>query len=76
MTASIGVGKSKTEDETVDYILRVMACLDVRILSTVEKNIAALKEHTNMPEEGDSSLVWFTMIKVFVHRSRLICGFS
>ncbi|KAL4232265.1 Caspase recruitment domain [Mactra antiquata] len=57
LTASIGVGKSRTEDEAVDYIIRVMACLDVRILSTVDKNIAALSKHINMPEEETIALL-------------------
>ncbi|KAL4219703.1 Caspase recruitment domain [Mactra antiquata] len=51
LTASIGVGKSRTDDEAVDYILRVMACLDVTFLSTVKNNIEALKKHVNLPEQ-------------------------
>ncbi|KAL4232865.1 Dicer-2 [Mactra antiquata] len=51
LTASIGVGKSRTDDEAVDYILRVMACLDVTFLSTVKHNIEALKKHVNLPEQ-------------------------
>lgn len=52
LTAFIGVGKSRTEAEAMDYILKVCASLDVELISTVERNIAELRKHTNMPEEG------------------------
>ncbi|XP_053406425.1 uncharacterized protein LOC123546678 [Mercenaria mercenaria] len=52
LTASIGVDKSRTDQEAVEYILRVCACLDVRLLSTVERNLTELKKHINMPDEG------------------------
>lgn len=38
MTASVGVGNSKTDEDAVDHILRLCANLDVRTLSLVEKN--------------------------------------
>ncbi|XP_053406954.1 antiviral innate immune response receptor RIG-I-like isoform X2 [Mercenaria mercenaria] len=57
LTASIGVGKSRTDMEAVEYILRVCACLDVRLLSTVERNLPELKKHINMPDEETIQLV-------------------
>lgn len=52
LTASIGVGNSKTDEEALNYILRVCACLDCRILSTVERHKEDLKPYINKPEEG------------------------
>lgn len=57
LTASIGVGRSRTDVEAVEYILRVCACLDVRLISTVERNIEELRKHTNMPDEETIQLV-------------------
>ncbi|KAH3816679.1 hypothetical protein DPMN_118200 [Dreissena polymorpha] len=52
LTASIGVGKSRTVEEAVDYILRVCASLDVRPpLSTVERCRESFKKWVNTPEE-------------------------
>ncbi|KAH3708158.1 hypothetical protein DPMN_067597 [Dreissena polymorpha] len=52
LTASIGVGKSRTVEEAVDYIIRVCASLDVRPpLSTVERCRESFKKWVNTPEE-------------------------
>lgn len=52
LTATIGIGKSHTEIEARDYILRVMACLDVTRLSQVERNKEQYLENTIEPIEG------------------------
>ncbi|XP_053375266.1 antiviral innate immune response receptor RIG-I-like isoform X2 [Mercenaria mercenaria] len=45
LTASVGVGKSRTIKEAEEYILRLCACLDVCHLSTVKKNEKGYKKH-------------------------------
>ncbi|XP_053375270.1 antiviral innate immune response receptor RIG-I-like [Mercenaria mercenaria] len=45
LTASVGVGKSRTIKEAEEHILRLCACLDVCHLSTVKKNEKGYKKH-------------------------------
>ena len=52
LTATIGIGKSHTDIEARDYIIRVMACLDVTRLSQVERNKEHYLEKTVEPMEG------------------------
>ncbi|KAK3585486.1 hypothetical protein CHS0354_003334 [Potamilus streckersoni] len=51
LTASMGVGKSKSDNDALDYIVSIMANLDTSKLSTVEKNKEELKEFISIPEE-------------------------
>ncbi|KAK3594736.1 hypothetical protein CHS0354_014161 [Potamilus streckersoni] len=51
MTASIGVGKSTSDDEAVDYIISVMANLDTCKLSTVEKYREEIEKYISRPKE-------------------------
>lgn len=74
LTASIGVGKSRTDVEAVEYILRVCACLDVRLISRVERNLAELKKHINMPDEGTVLYCFqYVFIKHYVNITLSIC---
>ncbi|KAK3594735.1 hypothetical protein CHS0354_014160 [Potamilus streckersoni] len=52
MTASIGVGKSTSDDEAVDYIISVMANLDTFKLSTVERCREEIEKYISQPKEG------------------------
>ncbi|KAL3863241.1 hypothetical protein ACJMK2_005006 [Sinanodonta woodiana] len=51
LTASLGVGKSKTDDEAVEYIISVMANLDTCKLSTVEKYKEEIEKYVSRPKE-------------------------
>ncbi|KAL3863245.1 hypothetical protein ACJMK2_005010 [Sinanodonta woodiana] len=51
LTASIGVGKSSTVDEAVNYILGIMANMDVYKLSTVQKYRQDLEKHVSVPKD-------------------------
>ncbi|KAH3710610.1 hypothetical protein DPMN_070099 [Dreissena polymorpha] len=57
LTASIGIGKARTESEAVDYILKLCALLDCRILSTVQKYEDEYMKWCNIPTEERISLV-------------------
>ncbi|WAR20812.1 hypothetical protein MAR_014786 [Mya arenaria] len=50
LTASIGIGPSRTVEEAVDYILHLCAKLDTPILSTVERCKANLIKWINIPK--------------------------
>ena len=52
LTASVGVGKSRTVEEAVEYILRLCARLDVTTLSTVKRCRENLLKWINIPKEG------------------------
>ncbi|KAL3863243.1 hypothetical protein ACJMK2_005008 [Sinanodonta woodiana] len=52
LTASIGVGKSTSDDEAVNYIISVMANLDTCKLSTVEKYREEIEKYVSRPK-GD-----------------------
>ncbi|WAR20832.1 DDX58-like protein [Mya arenaria] len=45
LTASIGVGNSKNEEDAVEYITKVCAALDVKRLSTVERCRTSFEKH-------------------------------
>ncbi|XP_053407032.1 antiviral innate immune response receptor RIG-I-like isoform X1 [Mercenaria mercenaria] len=51
LTASIGTGRAKSQKDALDHIFRVCASLDVRCLSTVEKNREDLAKHVSVPSE-------------------------
>ncbi|WAR20830.1 DDX58-like protein [Mya arenaria] len=51
LTASIGVGNSKNEEDAVEYITKVCAALDVKRLSTVERCRTSIEKHVNTPKE-------------------------
>ena len=51
LTASVGVGKSKSMEQSMNYILKLCANLDARDICTVQKNIKELMEHVNKPDE-------------------------
>ncbi|XP_052772701.1 antiviral innate immune response receptor RIG-I-like [Mya arenaria] len=51
LTASIGVGNSKNEEDAVEYITKVCAALDVKRLSTVERCRTSFEKHVNTPKE-------------------------
>ncbi|KAK3594740.1 hypothetical protein CHS0354_014166 [Potamilus streckersoni] len=51
LTASVGAGKSSTVDEAVNYILGIMANMDVYKLSTVQKYREELEKHVSVPKE-------------------------
>lgn len=55
MTASVGVGKSKSISEAVDYILKLCANLNCQEICTVSKNVDELMRNVNRPDEGDYS---------------------
>ena len=56
MTATVGVGNSRTVEEAVNYITRICACLDCRIISTVERHKKNLQPYINKAEEGRNSV--------------------
>ncbi|XP_052772293.1 antiviral innate immune response receptor RIG-I-like isoform X2 [Mya arenaria] len=51
LTASIGVGNAKNEEDAVEYITKVCATLDVKRLSTVERCRTSFEKHVNTPKE-------------------------
>ncbi|XP_052773520.1 antiviral innate immune response receptor RIG-I-like [Mya arenaria] len=51
LTASVGVGPSRTVEEAVDYILHLCAKLDTTFLSTVERCKESLLKWVNIPKE-------------------------
>ncbi|KAL4231864.1 Caspase recruitment domain [Mactra antiquata] len=51
LTASVGVGKSRTIDKAVKHIKHLMANLDAHEICTVNDNITELREHVSLPEE-------------------------
>ncbi|WAR20833.1 DDX58-like protein [Mya arenaria] len=51
LTASIGVGHSKNEEDAVEYITKVCAALDVKRLSTVERCRTNFEKYVNTPKE-------------------------
>jgi len=73
LTASLGVGKSRSDTEAVDHITRVCALLDVRHLSTVEKCKEELRSKVslNIPTEG------YILIHTKRHsKTVIICRYS
>ena len=55
LTASVGVGKAKTDQTAVNWIQTLMANLDVGELCTVQKNSEELSEFVSIPQEGKLS---------------------
>ncbi|XP_052772055.1 antiviral innate immune response receptor RIG-I-like isoform X2 [Mya arenaria] len=51
LTASVGVGPSRTVEEAVDHILHICARLDTTLLSTVERCKESLLKWVNIPKE-------------------------
>ncbi|XP_060565541.1 antiviral innate immune response receptor RIG-I-like isoform X2 [Ruditapes philippinarum] len=51
LTASIGTGRAKSEQDALEHIFNVCASLDVRDLSTVEKHKDDLAKHVSIPKE-------------------------
>ncbi|XP_069095796.1 antiviral innate immune response receptor RIG-I isoform X2 [Pleurodeles waltl] len=51
LTASVGVGKSKTIKETKDYICKLCALLDAHVISTVKENQEELQRIVFKPEK-------------------------
>jgi len=52
LTASVGVGKSKSMKQAVNHVLMLCANLDCQDISTVTENISELNRHVNKPTEG------------------------
>lgn len=50
-TASIGVGKAKSVDQTVEHVKVMMANLDADVLVSVQRNRQELAEKMNTPEQ-------------------------
>ncbi|XP_048727213.2 ATP-dependent RNA helicase DHX58-like isoform X9 [Ostrea edulis] len=51
-TASIGVGKAKNVDQTVEHVKVMMANLDADVLVSVQRNRQELAEKMNTPEQS------------------------
>ena len=52
MTASLGVGKAKADDEAVQFVLHKCANMDASEIKTVIKNSRELADISNEPDEG------------------------
>ncbi|XP_030840773.1 probable ATP-dependent RNA helicase DDX58 [Strongylocentrotus purpuratus] len=52
MTASLGVGKARSDKNAIQYMLKMCANMDVVKLSTVQKHKESLEKVVNKPEEG------------------------
>ena len=53
LTASIGVGKSNSDEEALDYMLHLFASLDVRDLSTVQRCTDTYEHEISHAAEGN-----------------------
>ncbi|XP_038060653.1 antiviral innate immune response receptor RIG-I-like [Patiria miniata] len=51
MTASLGTGKAKRQDDADNHAVQICANMDASCISMVERNIEALEERVNIPEE-------------------------
>uniref|UniRef100_A0A8C5MRW6 RNA helicase n=1 Tax=Leptobrachium leishanense TaxID=445787 RepID=A0A8C5MRW6_9ANUR len=51
LTASVGTGKSKNEDDATNYVRKLCASLDIEALSTVKENLEELGEVVYKPEK-------------------------
>ncbi|XP_029471605.1 LOW QUALITY PROTEIN: probable ATP-dependent RNA helicase DDX58 [Rhinatrema bivittatum] len=51
LTASVGVGKSRTIKETQDYICKLCASLDAQVISTVRENVEDLEKYVCKPQK-------------------------
>ncbi|KAG9353732.1 hypothetical protein JZ751_011854 [Albula glossodonta] len=52
LTASVGVGKSKNEQEAREHIYQLCANLDTDTISTVSKHLEELSSHVFVPNKG------------------------
>ena len=50
LTASLGVGKSKTLTKAKEHILTLSSNLDAELISTVKENVEELKKNVNLPD--------------------------
>ncbi|XP_063311323.1 antiviral innate immune response receptor RIG-I [Pelobates fuscus] len=51
LTASVGTGKAKNEDEATQYVRKLCASLDIEVISTVKKNVEELEKIVYKPEK-------------------------
>lgn len=51
LTASVGVGKAKNEDQAVKHIQSLMSNLDAEVICTVQNNMSELRRYVNIPDE-------------------------
>ncbi|CAJ0935761.1 unnamed protein product [Ranitomeya imitator] len=51
LTASVGTGKSRNRLETMNYITRLCACLDIEEISTVKENTEELERVVYKPQK-------------------------
>ncbi|XP_063770265.1 antiviral innate immune response receptor RIG-I [Pseudophryne corroboree] len=51
LTASVGTGKSQRKVEVVEYIHKLCASLDVKVISTVKENVEELQKFICKPEK-------------------------
>ena len=50
LTASLGVGKSKTLLKAKEHIIKLCSNLDAELISTVKDNIEELRRNVNLPK--------------------------
>ncbi|XP_067409296.1 antiviral innate immune response receptor RIG-I [Emydura macquarii macquarii] len=51
LTASVGVGSAKTHEETIEYICKLCACLDIQVISTIRENTEELEKIVYKPQK-------------------------
>ncbi|CAH2293986.1 probable ATP-dependent RNA helicase DDX58 [Pelobates cultripes] len=51
LTASVGTGKAKNEDEATQYVYKLCASLDIEVISTVKKNTEEMEKIVYKPEK-------------------------
>ncbi|KAJ7335401.1 hypothetical protein JRQ81_013342 [Phrynocephalus forsythii] len=52
LTASLGVGSAKNQEETIEHICTISASLNAQVISTVREHLEELKEIVNMPKKS------------------------
>ena len=73
MTASLGTGKAKTQEDADNHAIQICANMDAECISMVVQNKAVLESRVNIPQEGQLMMVkkqtfdlkseWFMMFE-------------
>ena len=71
MTASLGVGKTRINEEAAQHVFQMCANMDASEVAVVSKNVDELSKYSNQPTEGTlyfCRYVYNTCDFIFYHK--------